>query len=167
MNKWFLWAILFCLGLTLYSETLEGFVVKVSDGDTITVLDSAKTQHRIRLNGIDAPESHQAFGNVSRRALAELVANKSVRIEYKNKDQYGRILGDVFADHVLVNLEMVKRGMAWHYVHFAKDNQELAHAEAEARKQKLGLWVDPNPIPPWDFRQSKKQNRKQKPVVTP
>ncbi len=156
MSKRILWAILFCLCLALYGETLEGLVVKVSDGDTITVLDASKTQHRIRLNGIDAPESHQAFGSVSRRALAELVANKTVRIEYRKNDQYGRILGDVFAEHVLVNLEMVKRGMAWHYVHFAKDNLELSRAEAEARKQKLGLWVDPNPIPPWEYRQTKK-----------
>ncbi|MBR0459136.1 MAG: thermonuclease family protein [Victivallales bacterium] len=164
MRKSIVCTILFCLILTAFGDVLEGLVVKVSDGDTITVLDASKTQHRVRLNGIDAPESHQAFGRVSRHALSELVANRKVRVEYSKKDQYGRILGDVFVGTLAVNLEMVKRGMAWHYVHFAKDNMELARAEAEARRQKLGLWVEPNPIPPWDFRRTKKQDSNNKPT---
>ena len=154
-----LWGVLLsCIASAL---TLEGTVVKVSDGDTITVLDGQRQQHKIRLNGIDAPESHQAFGRVSRRALAEMIATRAVRVDYQKTDVYGRILGDVFFEGKNINLEMVKAGMAWHYVHFAKDHLELAHAEAEARAQKRGLWIEPHPIPPWDFRRLQKQNGKE------
>lgn len=155
-----LFGIICCLGL--YAETLNGYVVGVSDGDTVKVLDAGKTQHRIRLLGIDAPESKQAFGQKSKQYLSSLIFNKNVSITYKEKDQYGRILGTIFYENENINLKMVQAGLAWHYVYFAKDNKELAEAEAAARKEKLGLWVDPNPMPPWDFRRQKKNNAKKK-----
>lgn len=94
---------------------LEGRVVKVSDGDTITVLDSSKTQHRIRLTGIDAPEKKQAFGEKSRLSLAALVAGKNVTVHWDNKDRYNRILGKVITpDGKDANLLQIKNGMAWH-----------------------------------------------------
>lgn len=159
-----LWVALFGIicSLGLCAETLNGYVVGVSDGDTVKVLDASKTQHRIRLLGIDAPESKQAFGQKSKQYLSSLIFNKNVSITYKEKDQYGRILGTIFYENENINLKMVQAGLAWHYVYFAKDNKELAEAEAAARKEKLGLWVDPNPMPPWDFRRQKKNNAKKK-----
>jgi len=74
----------------------EGTVVKIADGDTITVLDSDKVQHRVRIAGIDAPEKGQSFGNASRKRMSELVARKEVRVEFNKHDRYGRIVGKVF-----------------------------------------------------------------------
>ena len=155
-----LFGIICCMGL--FADTLNGYVVGVSDGDTVKVLDAGKKQHRIRLLGIDAPESNQAFGQKSKQYLSSLIFNKNVSIAYKEKDQYGRILGTIFYENENINLKMVQAGLAWHYVYFAKDNKELAEAEAAARKEKLGLWADPNPMPPWDFRRQKKNNSKKK-----
>ena len=155
-----LFGIICCVGL--FADTLNGYVVGVSDGDTVKVLDAGKKQHRIRLLGIDAPESNQAFGQKSKQYLSSLIFNKNVSITYKEKDQYGRILGTIFYENENINLKMVKAGLAWHYVYFAKDNKELAEAEAAARKEKLGLWKDPNPMPPWDFRRQKRNNSKKK-----
>ena len=148
--------------LPLYAETLQGLVIKVADGDTITVLDANKQQHKIRLNWIDAPESKQAFGQVSKKYLDEMVYKKNVTIEYEKKDMYGRILGFIKIDGKNVNLEMVKAGMAWHYEHFAKNATDYAEAQKQAKLEKKGLWKDPNPIPPWDFRKNAKNSRKQK-----
>ncbi len=96
-----------------FADTLTGKVVKVTDGDSITVLDSTNTQHRIRLQGIDAPERKQAFGNASRKHLASLVAGKTVTVKWDKRDRYGRIVGFVLVDGHDVNLEQVKTGMAW------------------------------------------------------
>ena len=142
--------------LALNAQTIQGKVVRVSDGDTITILDEGKVQNKIRLNRIDAPERKQAFGEVSRRYLANMVAGKFVKVEWAKKDRYGRILGEVFVGDVNVNLKMVQGGMAWHYAHF-DHAKEFAQAESEARAKKIGLWQDANPIPPWEFRKMKKR----------
>ena len=139
------------------AETLKGRVVKVADGDTITVLDAANVQHRIRLDKIDAPEKAQPFGGASRKHLATFVAGKIVEVEWTKKDKYGRILGTVWAMlpvRIDVNLQMVKDGYAWHYKHF-DDTQSYADAETAARMAKRGLWKDPAPIPPYEFRKKK------------
>jgi endonuclease YncB( thermonuclease family) len=132
-------------------DALRGRVVKVADGDTITILDSANTQHKIRLQGIDAPEKGQAFGKASGRFLSGLVAGRDVRVTYAKRDQYNRILGTVYLDDRDINLEMLKAGMAWHYKRFDK-SPAYAAAEQDARENRRGLWSDPNPIPPEQFR---------------
>lgn len=137
--------------LALNAETLQCKVVRVADGDTITVLDATNTQNKVRLNKIDAPEKSQAFGEVSRKHLASFVASKEVKVEWASKDRYGRILGEVFVGTTNVNLRMVKDGLAWHYKHF-DNTPTYAQAEEEARSKKIGLWKDPNPTPPWEFR---------------
>ena len=137
------------------SSDLVGRVVKVSDGDTITILDSSKTQHKIRLHGIDAPEKKQAFGNASRKFLAGLVANREVRVAWSKRDRYQRILGTVFVDGKDANLEMLKAGMAWHYKKY-DSNPAYAQAESEARAAKRGLWQDKNQIEPEAFRKAKR-----------
>jgi endonuclease YncB( thermonuclease family) len=138
-------------------QTLIGTVVRVADGDTITVLDSAHHQYRIRLQGIDAPEKGQAFGNASRKHLADLVGGKAVIVRWTKHDRYGRIVGTVFIDDRDVDLEQVKTGMAWFYRYYQseltpEDRKRYAQAEDEARAAKLGLWQDKNPMPPWEWR---------------
>jgi len=145
---------------TTRSKALVGKVVSIADGDTLTVLDASDTQHRIRLSGIDAPESRQAFGTRSRQHLADLDFSKVVTVEYDKRDRYGRTLGKVLIDGRDANLEQIKSGMAWHYKYYEneqppQDRKTYAEAEREARAAKRGLWVDPNPTPPWDFRRGR------------
>ena len=145
----------------LHADELRGKVVSVADGDTITVLDADKVQHRIRLEGIDSPEKKQAFGTKGKERMIEKVADKEVVVQWKKKDQYGRILGDVQLGKQHINLEMVQDGLAWHYKQYS-DSKELAEAEVAARKAKKGLWVDKEPTPPWEFRKKEREAAKSK-----
>ena len=150
-----------CLVLQAQAETLLGKVIHVQDGDSITVLDDTRTQHKIRLTGIDAPERRQAFGNVAKESLAEQVAGQSVAVEWDKVDRYGRKVGKVLLGGLDSNLVQVKRGLAWHYKKYEReqspaDRQSYAVAEAEARAAKLGLWRDAAPLPPWHFRRNGK-----------
>ncbi|SFO14102.1 thermonuclease family protein [Nitrosospira briensis] len=145
-----------CFSLA-HAETLTGQVVKISDGDTLTILDASRQQHKIRLSGIDAPERKQAFGTVSRQYLASLAFGKAVTVEWYKRDRYQRIIGVVLLDGRDVNLELVKAGLAWHYKYYENEQplgERLLYTEAEevARLDRVGLWSDPSPIPPWDFR---------------
>jgi endonuclease YncB( thermonuclease family) len=138
----------------------EGQVVGVQDGDTITVLDSSNANHRIRLLGIDAPETGQAFGTQSKQSLSEAIFNKVVTIEWSKHDRYGRIVGKVLMNGRDVCLDQVTAGMAWHYKYYQDDQtpadrQLYAAAEVAARASNFGLWIDPNPVPPWDFRRQR------------
>lgn len=137
---------------------LQGKVVGVTDGDTITLLDADLTKHSVRLTGIDAPEKRQPFGQVSKQSLSSLVFGKTVTVTYDKQDRYGRILGRVGTpDGQNANLQQIQKGMAWHYKHYERDqspNERRDYAEAErvAQQRKAGLWVDKNPTPPWDWR---------------
>ena len=135
-------------------EGLIGRVVKVSDGDTITVLDSSKTQHKIRLQGIDAPEKSQAYGDAAGRYLSGLVAGRDVRVKWTKRDKYNRILGTVYVKRAEVNLAMLRAGYAWHYKKF-DSTPAYAQAESEARAARRGLWAGLDPIPPEQFRQGR------------
>lgn len=148
---------LFLISLLSFAEELIGKVITVSDGDTITVLDENNQKYKVRLKGIDAPETDQAFGNISTQSLAELVYDKEVLISWDKKDKYYRILGKVIIDGSDINYEQLKRGLAWYYKQYEKDlNYEdmknYFNAEVIAKKNKLGLWVDSNSIPPWEHR---------------
>jgi endonuclease YncB( thermonuclease family) len=141
-------------------------VVRVADGDTITVLDSSNTQHRIRLEGIDAPESHQAFGTQSKKNQSEMVFGKDVTMVYQKTDQYGRLVGKIVFDGRDINLEQVKAGMAWHYKEYQReqtpeDRESYAKAEDEARAARRGLWQDADPIEPSAFRKEEKRERQE------
>lgn len=147
--------------MTCHAATIEGRVVGVADGDTITVLDSDNTQHKIRLSGIDAPEKKQPFGNRSKDSLSAMVFDKTVTVETDKKDRYGRDVGKVQVKGVDANLVQVQRGFAWHYKAYereqsANDRKLYDFAEHEAREAKRGLWVDPAPVPPWEFRKTKR-----------
>jgi len=149
---------LFLLAFAAHAETLTGYVTEITDGDTIVVLDANHRQHKIRLAGIDAPERHQAFGSRSTENIARLTFNKDVTVVWK-KEHQGRPIGKVTVNGVDVSLEQVKAGMAWWYRKYAKeqsptDRRLYEQAEQQAQAQRLGLWADKDPIPPWDFRHS-------------
>ncbi len=103
------------LSIPAFGDTLTGKVVKITDGDTLYVLDANYKDHKIRLAGIDAPERRQAYGLASRNHLLSIVAGKQVRVEYQKRDRYGRIVGKVLLDGIDVCLEQVKAGFACHY----------------------------------------------------
>jgi endonuclease YncB( thermonuclease family) len=149
-----------------YADTLTGIVVGVSDGDTITVLDAERQQHKIRLSGIDAPEKEQPFGQRSKENLSRLVFNKEVAVEWTKRDRYKRIVGKVMvqpsdcptcgktldAGHAQITV-----GLAWWYLKYAKeqspqDRGSYESDEQEAKARRVGLWVDAEPIPPWEWR---------------
>jgi endonuclease YncB( thermonuclease family) len=144
----------------VHADTLTGRVVRVTDGDTIVILDTSDTQHKIRLTGIDAPERKQAFGTKSKEHLSDSVAGKFVVVDFSKRDYYKRILGKVLLNGEDMNLEQVRAGLAWHYKKYQKEqsplDRELYSAmEVEARESKRGLWRDPEPMPPWEYRKRK------------
>jgi len=126
-------------------------VVGVHDGDTITCLDENNQQQKVRLASIDAPEVGQEYGRASREALAAMVFGKTIAVADEGRDQYGRWIGSVSVDGVDVNRQMIATGNAWHYTEFSND-ATLAALQEQARTQKIGLWSQPDPIPPWQFR---------------
>ena len=147
--------------LNVSASEIVGQVIKVTDGDTITVLDANNDQYKVRLSGIDAPEKKQAFGNVSKQSLAEMVAGQVVTVDYNKRDRYGRVVGKVMLNAIDVNLEQVKRGLAWHYKKYEREQdveERSIYAQEEYLAQRgiLGLWVDKNAVAPWDFRKLNK-----------
>jgi endonuclease YncB( thermonuclease family) len=147
-------------------------VVAVADGDTITVLDAAKRRERVRLAGIDAPESHQAFGQAAKRSLAALVYGAEVEVEYKKRDRYGRIVGRVLRDGRDAGLAQLEAGLAWHYLRYAREQppaERAAYAQAEhdARAGHRGLWADAAAVAPWDWRAHRRQLAAQRHRATP
>jgi endonuclease YncB( thermonuclease family) len=142
------------------AETIRGRVVGVTDGDTLAVLDGSDQQFKIRLSGIDAPEKRQPFGNRAKESLSEMVFGKQVVVESSKEDRYRRKVGKVLHDGTDVNLEQIKRGMAWHYIAYAKeqapaDREAYASAEAEAKAQRRGLWRETGQSAPWEVRRIK------------
>ena len=138
-----------------FAGVITGKVIKVADGDTITILVD-KTQVKVRLAGIDAPESKQDFGNKSKHLLASHVAGKVVKVDVSGKDRYGRSIGTIYAGKVNINASMVRAGMAWQYLKYDK-SKELRDAQAHAKIHKLGLWSQGVAIAPWEYRANKKQ----------
>ncbi len=127
-------------------------VIGIKDGDTVVLLTKEKEEITVRLSEIDAPERKQAFGTVSRTYLSNLIFNKEVKLDKVGTDRYGRTLGFIYSRNgTNINLEMVKMGMAWQYDKYSK-SAVLRRAQLEARSQKIGLWKDPFPVPPWEFR---------------
>lgn len=143
-----------------WAETLTGRVVAVQDGDTITVLDAASVQHKIRLSGIDCPEKSQPYGQAAKQSMSDQVFGRQVSVETSKRDRYGREIGKVLVGGVDANIEQIKRGLAWHYKKYEgeqppEDRAAYASAEVEARGAGRGLWADPAPVAPWDWRHRK------------
>ena len=147
-------------GIAAAGETLRGRIIAVLDGDTVTLLDESRSQHRIRLAQIDAPEiGHgrnkpgQPFGQRSKQSLSDLAFSKDARADCPQTDRYGRQVCTILVGNLDVNLEQVRRGMAWVYRKYAND-PVYYRAEDEARNAKRGLWNDLDPIPPWEYRKA-------------
>jgi endonuclease YncB( thermonuclease family) len=143
---------------------IEGKVINVHDGDTVTVLDQNNRKFHIRLQGIDAPELKQAFGSVSQQNLSRMVLGKQVSIFWTKVDKYRRTVGTIKLDGRDVNIEQVKAGLAWHFKKYEdeqepEDRRTYAAAEQQARAAKLGLWQDANPTVPGEWRQEVKATR--------
>lgn len=162
--KRFLSLVVMLLGLLVCNANatniLQGLVVGVSDGDSLTLLDIEKRQHKIRLQGIDAPEMKQAYGQKSKESLSKLVYNKTIKVHWSKKDRFGRTVGQVMLGEIDICLEQVRRGMAWHFKDYqdeqsVNDRDLYDRAEVEARELRLGLWQDAAPIEPAVFRQKK------------
>ena len=130
-------------------------VIGVKDGDTIELLRNGQSE-TVRLYGVDTPEKKQAYGERSKQFTSDLVFGRTVQLITHNKDRYGRTVGTIMLpDGRSLNEELVKNGYAWHYTAYSKD-RKLADLEADARRFKRGLWQDPNPVAPWDFRKEKR-----------
>lgn len=132
-------------------------VVAVADGDTLTTrctsAEAAYTQ-TVRLSEIDAPEKRQPWGERSKQSLAELCFKKPATVREEGKDRYGRTVARVHCDGVDANAAQVQRGMAWVFDRYATD-RSLYALQQEARESKRGLWADPEPVPPWEWRKQR------------
>jgi endonuclease YncB( thermonuclease family) len=158
----FLVVVLLALLQPLAAHAVEwaGTVVGIADGDTLTLIDDGKTSHRIRLDGIDAPERTQDHGQRARQSLAGLAHGRRAVAACPKTDRYGRAVCRVTVDGVDVGLEQVRRGLAWHYVQYAKEQSPAdrvlyAGAEEQARSTRQGLWATSAAVPPWDYRRGK------------
>ena len=154
---------------TQQERILKGRVVKVSDGDTVTVLDDredGKTQVKIRLDGIDAPEKSQPFGEYCRKSLAAKVAGKEISVRVRKLDRYGRSIGNIESkEGGSVNLLQVREGCAWFYRQYAREHERserdmYEEAESRARAARLGLWKDKEPEAPWEYRRKNRRGKR-------
>ena len=151
------WPTLFLLLVAtgVHAETVTGNVIRISDGDTLTILDARTRQHIIRLAEIDAPERGQPFATQSRRSLSALCLKKPARVEWQERDGHKRYIGRVTCDGVDANAEQVRRGMAWVSPQSTTPGSPLFDLEAYARLRAIGLWKDDDPVPPWTWRAAK------------
>jgi micrococcal nuclease len=129
---------------------LKGPLTEVIDGDTVTIR-MGSHEYRIRLHGIDCPESDQPFGDEASNTLAAIVDSDNVQCRLTDVDRYGRLVGVLSVRGKPVNLELVEAGMAWWYSEYSPDDEQLAAAQEEARAAKRGLWADPGAVAPWEW----------------
>jgi len=161
-----IWPVLFLLLANSSSSfAWPGKVVNVSDGDTIKVLHDGQ-QVKVRLYGIDCPERSQSYGHKAREVAASMVAGRTVNVEVKDIDRYGRSVGLVSIDGVSLNEAMVRNGYAWVYQQYCKERfcSDWINLESMARRQQKGMWADPHIIPPWDWRHSGSKQQFYKPT---
>ena len=143
---------------------ISGRIVGVADGDTVTLLDATQTRHKIRISGIDAPEKKQPFGLRSKANMSDLAFGKDAEAQCDKRDRYGRDVCVVLVAGRDVGLAQIKVGLAWWYREYADEQtseqrRDYEQAEIEAKANKLALWGDPMPQPPWEWRHSKTPKR--------
>ena len=154
------------------AEVLQGQVIRVSDGDTLVIEDDTGTRHKIRLLGIDAPESAQAYGPAATEFLRSRALGAPAVVHWQVRDRYQRVVGQVFVHTEDMGLGLIRAGLAWHYRAYAKDQaaddrHAYAVAELAARAEDQGLWAGIELTPPWDWRRMlRSQPRTQKPPQT-
>ena len=150
--------VVFAVVGSAFAYTFDAKVVRIADGDTLTVSDNSGRETEIRLQGIDAPEHSQAFGQQATANLAGLVFGKTVALDCNGEQTYGRSVCKVMLPNGEdVDLDQIKAGYAWHYKQYAfsqseEDQAKYGAAEDAAREARIGLWADPNPVQPQDFR---------------
>lgn len=148
-------AIIPLLCLNLSANEITGKVIKIADGDTLTILDRSQQQHRVRLSQIDAPEKSQAFGQQSKQSLSGMCFGKNAIVNVEDQDRYGRIVGTVNCNGINANLSQVGSGMAWVYDSFVKD-QNYYSIQKAAKANQRGLWFEQHPTPPWEYRKARR-----------
>jgi endonuclease YncB( thermonuclease family) len=165
MKKIILLVYLMLIAVT--ASAFQGKVVKVTDGDTVEVLSAGNQLTKVRLYGIDAPEQSQDFGQKSKEFVLDVAANKTVEVEAIDTDRYGRTVGVVHIGGTILNAEIVTAGLAWYYAQYCKKTfcGEWQQLESQARSNKIGLWTDPKPQPPWEFRREAKESRPVKDTI--
>lgn len=137
-------------------DFLHGKVVGVTDGDTFTLLTTDTVQVKVRVANIDCPERKQPFYQKAKQFVSEAIFNKAVKVTVIGTDRYRRIIGDVtYGENLNLSRELVKHGYAWHFVRYS-DDAILQALEDKARRKKVGLWVDPRAIAPWEWRKGKR-----------
>jgi endonuclease YncB( thermonuclease family) len=144
-------------GARAHAETIRGHIVGITDGDSVTLLTVDQREVKIRLAWIDAPEKRQAFGEQAKTNLARMVFRQEVEADCGKLDMFKRPLCVIYLGSVDINLEQIRQGMAWHFKRYARRQQpkqrdEYAVAEFDAKVRRQGLWLDKNPVPPWEFR---------------
>ncbi|WP_428897462.1 Endonuclease YncB [Parelusimicrobium proximum] len=137
---------------------ISGSVIKISDGDTLTLLSEGREEIKVRLYGIDAPETGQDYGTASKNYLSSLIAGRYVEADIIDIDQYGRSVGVVFADEEAVNAKMAAEGYAWVYTNYCKIKscEEWQDLQDTAKENRKGLWRQNKQTPPWKWRKNNK-----------
>jgi endonuclease YncB( thermonuclease family) len=158
------YVLLLCFALPATADTLHGRVVRILDGDTVEVQDSASHTERVRLGGIDAPEKSQPFGTQAKQRMAALSGGQTVSVDWTKRDRNGRIVGKLILNGQDLGLTMVNTGLAWWYRKYANEQlaaDQLIYAAAEqtARTAKRGLWAVADPVAPWDYRHQPAPNK--------
>lgn len=143
-----------------HAETIAGRIVGVTDGDTLTLLDSTNHRHVIHLAAIDSPEKNQDFGEKAKTALSAIAFNQEATADCHKRDKYRRESCVVSVRGKDVGLELVRAGMAWWYRQYVSEQtpqqrSDYEQAEFNAKIHRLGLWNSKNPIPPWDWRRGR------------
>jgi endonuclease YncB( thermonuclease family) len=152
--------IVFTQNLRLKDTIIKGKVVSITDGDTFKLLSQDSTLHRIRIANVDCPEKKQPFSTKAKQFSSNAVFGKYVKVDVLSTDRYGRLIGIViYNDSLNLNHELVKHGMAWHYVKYSTDSI-LQSIEDNAKASKIGLWQDINAIPPWEWRSNRRKKSK-------
>ena len=138
-------------------QELNGRIIEVYDGDTATLLTADNVKYKVRFYGIDAPEAAQESGIDSRDALRGKILGKDVTVMVAATDRYGRAVGKVMLGSRFINREMVAEGWAWYYQDYASGEYDIAEAENKAKRERLGLWRNASPQPPWEWRKAHKK----------
>lgn len=156
------WLLIFLISPCMaFAESIRGVVINVIDGDTVILLERTPEQmrtHRIQLEGIDTPERGQDGYEGAKEYLEKLIWGETVTVRYTENDRYGRILGEIWHGKMFINEEMVKEGWAWIYKNFSA-SRKLVSLERDARKAQKGIWSDPNPISPWEWKAAKRKGK--------
>lgn len=163
INRALIGLLLLVFTLGIFGETIRGLCISVADGDTITIMADENggrenKKMKIRLYAIDSPEGKQEFGLEAKKFVEKMVLNKRVEIDYKDTDQYGRIVGILNYEQYSINEELLKNGLAWHYKQYSRKDyyNRYNDLEVEARKKKINIWSNKNSVAPWEFRKKKK-----------